>query len=66
VEELNARLRLLNSAERQVRVLDLFKLSGLHPGAGQYRDTLHLKADTYQQLTPVLIRELEPWLRPGK
>jgi lysophospholipase L1-like esterase len=59
VVSFNAQLRLLAAPEQGIRVIDLFKESGLMPEAGLYRDTLHLKPEAYQRLTPALERELE-------
>jgi lysophospholipase L1-like esterase len=58
VNQLNARLRLLNSPEKRIRVVDLFGAAGLKPEAGLYRNTLHFKPEVYQRLTPVLEKEL--------
>jgi lysophospholipase L1-like esterase len=59
VISLNAQLRSLNAPGQGIRVVDLFKEAGLKPDAGWYRDTLHLKPEAYQRLTPALERELE-------
>jgi lysophospholipase L1-like esterase len=59
VDSLNAQLRSLDAPERGIHVIDLFKEAGLQPEAGLYRDTLHLKPEVYQRLTPVLEMELE-------
>ena len=59
VNQLNARLRLLNSPQKRIRVVDLFGQAGLKPETGWYRDTLHFKPEVYQRLTPVLERELK-------
>lgn len=64
VNRLNARLRLLNSPEQGVRVVDLLGAAGLKPEAGLYRNTLHFKPEVYQRLTPALEKELNA-MSPG-
>ncbi|MGA2280697.1 MAG: SGNH/GDSL hydrolase family protein [Verrucomicrobiota bacterium] len=66
VNQLNAQLRLLNSLERAVRVVDLFSEAGLKPGTGSYRDTLHFTPETYARLTPALEKKLDAMLLPAK
>jgi lysophospholipase L1-like esterase len=66
VNQLNAQLRLLNSPERAIRVVDLFGEAGLRLGTGAYRDTLHFTPETYARLTPALERELDTMLPPAK
>jgi lysophospholipase L1-like esterase len=64
VAQLNAQLQSLDSAEKGIRVVDLFKEAGLKPDGKFYRDTLHLQPAAYQLLTPLLQRELDK-ARPG-
>jgi lysophospholipase L1-like esterase len=59
VNQLNTRLRTLNSPEQGIRVIDLFNEAGLKPGIELYRDTLHFTPDAYQRLTPALERALD-------
>jgi lysophospholipase L1-like esterase len=59
VDALNAQLKKLNAPEQGIRVVDLFKETGLKPEAGLYCDALHFKPEVYQRLTPALERELE-------
>jgi peptidoglycan/LPS O-acetylase OafA/YrhL/lysophospholipase L1-like esterase len=66
LEELNARLQTLNSTEREIRVVDLFKEAELKPEVGLYRDTLHFKPEVYQRLTPSLEKELNTMLLPAR
>jgi lysophospholipase L1-like esterase len=58
VVQLNGQLQKLDSAEKGIRVVDLFKQAGLKPGHEFYRDTLHLLPAAYERLTPLLQREL--------
>jgi peptidoglycan/LPS O-acetylase OafA/YrhL/lysophospholipase L1-like esterase len=58
VDELNTRLQTLNSPEREIHAVDLFKEAELEPENGLYRDTLHFKPEVYERLTPVLEKEL--------
>jgi lysophospholipase L1-like esterase len=69
VGQLNGQLQRLDSAEKGIRVVDLFKEAGLKPEAEFYRDGLHLKPAAYQRLTPLLQRELDqarPIMPPTK
>jgi lysophospholipase L1-like esterase len=59
VAQLNGQLQKLDSAERGIRVVDLFRQAGLKPDVEFYRDTLHLKPEAYHLLTPLLKRELD-------
>ncbi len=59
IDELNARLQMLNSPEGEIRVVDLFKEAELKPEAALYRDTLHFKPEVYERLTPALEKELD-------
>jgi peptidoglycan/LPS O-acetylase OafA/YrhL/lysophospholipase L1-like esterase len=58
LESLNAELRKLDSPDNGIRVVDLFRLAGLKSGPDEYRDTLHFKPEVYEQLTPVLEKQL--------
>jgi len=66
VNQLNARLRVLDSPERGIRVVDLFSEAGLNPGPQSYQDTLHFTPETYARLTPLLERELDAMPPPAK
>jgi lysophospholipase L1-like esterase len=57
VNDLNRDLNELNAPEKGVFVCDLMAETG--QSIAGYRDALHLKPETYQQLTPVLDRHLE-------
>jgi peptidoglycan/LPS O-acetylase OafA/YrhL len=59
VIELNQRLRAVNAPERGVWATDLFDRAGLKPAPEMYRDTMHLKPEVYERLTPALENELE-------
>jgi lysophospholipase L1-like esterase len=59
VAQLNGQLQKLDSAEKGIRVVDLFLQAGLKTGDECYRDTLHLQPAAYQLLTPLLKKELE-------
>jgi len=62
VNQLNTRLRTLDSPERGIRVVDLFSEAGLNPGPQSYLDTLHFTPETYVRLTPLLEKELDTML----
>ena len=66
VDQLNAQLRSLNSPEKKIRVVDLFKEAGLKPQADLYRDTLHFKPEVYQQLVTSLENKLDATLPSPK
>jgi len=59
VAQFNRQLQMLDSSEKGIRVVDLFKEAGLKPDVEFYRDTLHLNPAAYQLLTPLLKRELD-------
>jgi hypothetical protein len=58
VGELNDWLQDLNSPDRGIEVVDLFKKAGLNNSDGLYRDTLHFKPEVYERLRPILVKEL--------
>jgi lysophospholipase L1-like esterase len=66
VNQFNARIRMLDSPERGIRVVDLFSEAGLNPGPQSYQDTLHFTPETYARLTPLLEKELDAMLPPAK
>ena len=66
VNQLNLRLRTLDSPERGIHVVDLFSEAGLNPGPQSYLDTLHFTPETYARLTPALEKELDAILPPAK
>ena len=66
VNQLDAQLRLLNSPERAICVVDLFGEAGLKLETGSYRDTLHFTPETYARLTPALEKKLDAMLLPAK
>lgn len=63
VNRLNAQIRMLDSPERGIHVVDLFSEAGPNPGPQSYRDTLHFTPETYTRLTPLLDKELDA-IRP--
>lgn len=65
VVDCNEALRRLNSDEAQVRVLDLFLASDVTPSTERYRDTLHLKPETYRLLESSLEKVLDG-IQPAK
>lgn len=66
VDSLNAQLRSLNSPEKGIRVVDLFKEAGLPPDTNLYSDTLHLNPEVYSRLTLALESALEAGRRTGQ
>ncbi len=64
VDETNARLEQLFAKQTGVRVVDIFStLSREHSGRPSqlYRDTLHLKPETYDRLSRLLSETLDRW-----
>lgn len=59
VTSLNQRL-LAMSGRENLRVLDLFAAAQIRPGTKTYRDTLHLRPETYLRLTPLLLGGTRP------
>ena len=58
VNRLNLDLEKLPAGLAGLHVVDLFARAGIRPGAETYRDTLHLRPETYLRLDPVLAAEL--------
>ncbi len=56
VNRLNRRL-LASAVPPDLQVVDLFALAGLHPSSETYRDTLHLRPETYRCLTETLTNQ---------
>jgi peptidoglycan/LPS O-acetylase OafA/YrhL/lysophospholipase L1-like esterase len=59
VTQLNGQLQMLDSAQKGIHVVDLFKAAGLKPEDEFYGDTLHLKPAAYQRLTPLLLKTMD-------
>ena len=59
VAELNSQLRSAEMPDKGVRVVDLFRKAMLSVSPALYRDTLHLSASAYLQLTYALQKELD-------
>lgn len=66
VDQLNTKLESLNSPSDGIRVVDLFREARIKLSPESYRDTLHFKPETYQQLTPALALALEATSFPAK
>jgi acyl-CoA thioesterase I len=58
VVALNRRLRALEAPGKRVQVIDLLGLAGVTAGPDTYRDTMHLKPETYRRLTGALEQRL--------
>ena len=57
VDRVNRRLLALPAAAPQFQVVDLFTAAGVAPGPDAYRDTLHLRTETYRRLNAPLLNE---------
>ncbi len=65
VNELNAVLQKVFTARNEIHFVNLFNEAGIEQGERLYQDTLHLKPEIYQRLTPALEKVLSQWRYAG-